>query len=358
MSLTPSFPAATFWDHLFSVPVSCCVVFFFVQTVSKTACSGQFQFSLKNTCTPCELMSATAGGQGVLLPLWAAQQDITQGHHVSDLTLLTSASTHACVTVNSSALFPVVNVSLPVGGPTQLIGSTQLAFNWLVPDHADDTHRFPNNAFKKKKKEMNPYIFKVAQSGNYVEEVLFSASYGKQRTAAAVCSVLGKKNNDKAAIKWEETWTRWKTWHLKIAPNFQLSRTKLVFFSFYLTTWFPTSCGPPETSPQSTPGRAADGVRSGPPLIPGEGSRCCARCWSHGPTAAAASIRLKCRTGQPLRCAATSPEARLSAEFTEQRRTATTSSEETHTPTKSSGKFHVSSNQKKKKWKKREREEG
>lgn len=48
---------------------------------------------------------------------------------------------------------------------------------------------------------MNPYIFKVAQSGNYVEEVLFSASYGKQRTAAAVCSVLGKKNNDKAAIK-------------------------------------------------------------------------------------------------------------------------------------------------------------
>lgn len=130
-------------------------------------------------------------------------------------------------------------------------------------------------------------------------------------------------------------------------------------FSFYLTTWFPTSCGPPETSPQSTPGRAADGVRSGPPLIPGEGSRCYARCWSHGPTAAAANIRLKCRTGQPLRCAATSPEARLSAEFTEQRRTATTRSEETHTPTKSSGKFHVSSKKKeKKKWKKREREEG
>lgn len=40
---------------------------------------------------------------------------------------------------------------------------------------------------------MNPYIFKVAQSGNYVEEVLFSASYSKQRAAAAVCSVLGKK---------------------------------------------------------------------------------------------------------------------------------------------------------------------
>lgn len=127
-------------------------------------------------------------------------------------------------------------------------------------------------------------------------------------------------------------------------------------FSFYLTTWFPTSCGPPETSPQSTPGRAADGVRSGPPLIPGEGSRCYARCWSHGPTAAAANIRLKCRTGQPLRCAATSPEARLSAEFTEQRRTATTRSEETHTPTKSSGKFHVSSKKKEKKNGKRGRE--
>lgn len=127
-------------------------------------------------------------------------------------------------------------------------------------------------------------------------------------------------------------------------------------FSFYLTTWFPTSCGPPETSPQSTPGRAADGVRSGPPLIPGEGSRCYARCWSHGPTAGAANIRLKCRTGQPLRCAATSPEARLSAEFTEQRRTATTRSEETHTPTKSSGKFHVSSKKKEKKNGKRGRE--
>lgn len=37
-------------------------------------------------------MSAVAGGQGVLLPLWAAQQDITEGHHVSDLSTSRSHS--------------------------------------------------------------------------------------------------------------------------------------------------------------------------------------------------------------------------------------------------------------------------
>lgn len=92
--------------------------------------------------------------------------------------------------------------------------------------------------------------------------------------------------------------------HVKIlerATNFVL------VFLFYLITWFPTSYGPPETAPQSTPDLAADGVRSDPPLIPAEESRCCARCWSPGPTAA--GIRLKRRTEQPLRCAATSPVA-------------------------------------------------
>lgn len=107
----------------------------------------------------------------------------------------------------------------------------------------------------------------------------------------------------------------WKYFN-RSTTNGELSFFGLLGF-FYLITWIPTSCGPPETSPQSTPDLAAAGVRSGPPLIPGEESRCCARCWSHGPTAA--SIRLKCRTGQPWRCAATSPVARLSAELTEQR---------------------------------------
>ena len=81
----------------------------------------------------------------------------------------------------------------------------------------------------------------------------------------------------------------------------------LVTQFFYLTTWLPTSYGPLETSPQSTPGLAADGECWDPPLIPGGESRCCARCWSPGPTAA--SIHLKCRTGQPLRCTPTSPGA-------------------------------------------------
>lgn len=51
---------------------------------------------------------------------------------------------------------------------------------------------------------MNPYIFKVAQSGNYVEEVLFSASYSKQRAAAAVCSVLGKKKKTTTRLQLNE----------------------------------------------------------------------------------------------------------------------------------------------------------
>lgn len=85
-------------------------------------------------------------------------------------------------------------------------------------------------------------------------------------------------------------------------------------WTFYLTTWFPASCGPPETSPQSTPDPAAAVVRSDPLRIPGGGSRRCTRCWIRGPTAA--SIRIKSRTGQPWRCATASPGARL---FTEQR---------------------------------------
>ena len=72
--------------------------------------------------------------------------------------------------------------------------------------------------------------------------------------------------------------------------------TCLVNF-LYLATWFPASYGPLETSPQSTPGLAADGDRWGPPLIPGEESPCSARCWSPGPTAV--SSHLRCRTGQP-----------------------------------------------------------
>lgn len=83
---------------------------------------------------------------------------------------------------------------------------------------------------------------------------------------------------------------------------------------FYLTTWFPASCGPPETSPQSIPDPSAAVVRSDPPRIPGGGSRRCTHCWIRGPTAA--SIRIKSRTGQPWRCATASPGARL---FTEQR---------------------------------------
>lgn len=128
-------------------------------------------------------------------------------------------------------------------------------------------------------------------------------------------------NNDRLQLHEIETWTGYELKRDFNTPtaNFELSHFLffVFFLFFYLTTWFPTSYGPPETSPQSTPDLAAAGVRSDPPLIPGEESRCCARCWSHGPTAA--SIRLKCRTGQPWRCAATSPVARLSAELTEQR---------------------------------------
>lgn len=110
----------------------------------------------------------------------------------------------------------------------------------------------------------------------------------------------------------------------------------LVFFlvSFYLTTWSPTSCGPPETSPRSTPDLAAAGVRSDPPPSRAEESRCCARCWSHGPTAA--SIRSECRTGQPWRCAATTSSSSRGQDVCRvngEPRTA----HSTNTPTNSSG---------------------
>lgn len=115
----------------------------------------------------------------------------------------------------------------------------------------------------------------------------------------------------------------------------------MFFFSFYLTTWSPTSCGRPETSPRSTPDLAAAGVRSDPPPSRAEESRCCARCWSHGPTAA--SIRSECRTGQPWRCAATtSSRGQDVCRVNGAPRTA----HSTNTPTNSSGqkkKFHVSS---------------
>lgn len=104
MSLTPSFTAATFWDHLFFLSQSA-VVFLFFFSFCRLFQNLQVQvnFSLVwwKHAHPWELVWATASGQGVLLPVWAAQHDTMEGRHISDLSTsstdaeLQPAHTHA-----------------------------------------------------------------------------------------------------------------------------------------------------------------------------------------------------------------------------------------------------------------------